>query len=151
MDRLDIKIVSYLQEDGVSTNANIARKIDVSEETVRRRLKRLEQDDYVKIVAIPNARKIGYESQVIIGLRASANKVDIVAESLSEMIEISWVAVTTGSFDIFAWATLQSNEALSDFLKNRVGQIEGITSMETFVSLGVNKEEYGLNMKIVTP
>ena len=32
MDRLDVKIVTYLQKDGNSTNAGIARKVGVSEE-----------------------------------------------------------------------------------------------------------------------
>ena len=62
MDRLDVQIVSRLQEDGNATNANIARSIlpsPVSEETVRRRLKRLMQDGYMKIVAVPDARKDG--------------------------------------------------------------------------------------------
>ena len=152
MDRLDVQIVSRLQEDGNATNANIARSIlpsPVSEETVRRRLKRLMQDGYMKIVAVPDARKMGYESQVIIGLQVDADKVDDVADSLSEMDEVSWVSVTTGSFDIFGWATLKSFDQLSDFLRTRVGRIEGVKKMETFLTLESKKQEHGINMKSV--
>lgn len=152
MDRLDVQIVSRLQEDGNATNANIARSIlpsPVSEETVRRRLKRLMQDGYMKIVAVPDARKMGYESQVIIGLQVDADKVDDVADALSEMDEVSWVSVTTGSFDIFGWATLKSFDQLSDFLRTRVGRIEGVKKMETFLTLESKKQEYGINMKSV--
>ena len=152
MDRLDVQIVSRLQEDGNTTNANIAKSIlpsPVSEETVRRRLKRLMQDGYMKIVAIPDARKMGYESQVIIGLQVDADKVDDVADALSQMDEVSWVSVTTGSFDIFGWATIKSFDQLSDFLRTRVGRIEGVKKMETFLTLESKKQEYGINMKSV--
>ena len=152
MDRLDVQIVSRLQKDGNATNANIAKSIlpsPVSEETVRRRLKRLMQDGYMKIVAIPDARKMGYESQVIIGLQVDADKVDDVAAALSEMDEVSWVSVTTGSFDIFGWAAVKSFDQLSDFLRTRVGRIEGVKKMETFLTLESKKQEHGINMKSV--
>ena len=40
MDELDTKIIAMLQEDGRASNAGIARRVGVSEGTVRRRLKR---------------------------------------------------------------------------------------------------------------
>ncbi len=153
MDSLDARIVAYLQKDGTMTNAGIAKAkgVEVSEETVRRRLKRLKNDEFIKIVAIPDARKIGYDPQVLIGLQVIADKVDAVADAMASMPEVSWVSITTGSFDVFAWATLKSSEALSDFLRLEVGQIPGIQKMETFINLDFKKQEYGLNMDSVVP
>lgn len=150
MDRLDVKIVTYLQEDGNSTNAGIARKVGVSEETVRRRLKKLTNEGFVKVVAIPNAKKMGYETQVIMGIQVDADKVDEVAGALADMAEITWVSITTGPYDIFAWATLKSPDALSEFLRKRVGQTKGVRKMETFISLISRKSEYGINMESVS-
>ena len=150
MDRLDVRLIAHLQKDGMSTNAAIAKKEKVSEETVRRRLKKLMRDDYIKVIAVPDARKIGYESQVLIGLQVDADKVDSVADALADMTEVSWVSVTTGSYDIFVWATLKSADALSEFLRMRVGKTRGVRKMETFISLGFRKQEYGLNMEAVT-
>ena len=152
MDRLDVQIVSRLQEDGNTTNATIAKSIlpsRVSEETVRRRLKRLLQEEYIKVVAVPDARKMGYESQVIIGLQADANKIDDVADELAAMDEVIWVSVTTGSFDIFGWAVVKSFDQLSEFLRTRVGRIEGVRKMETFLTLEPKKQEHGINMKSI--
>ena len=150
MDRLDVKIVTYLQEDGNSTNAGIARKVGVSEETVRRRLKKLTNEGFVKVVAIPNAKKMGYETQVIMGIQVDADKVDEVAGALADMPEITWVSITTGPYDIFAWATLKSPDALSEFLRKRVGHTKGVRKMETFISLISRKSEYGINMESVS-
>ena len=54
-----------LQKDGLSPNAKIANKVGVSEETVRRRVKRMLKDDYLRVVAVPNTEKMGFSSQVL--------------------------------------------------------------------------------------
>jgi len=146
MDNLDIKIISLLQDDGTATNAGIAREIGVSEETVRRRLKRLMQDEYIKVVALPDPKKMGYESEVLIGVQVDANRIDEVAEKIAEMDEVNWVSVTTGSFDVFAWATLKSSEELSTFLRTKVGMISGVRKMETFINLAIKKRRYGISI-----
>ena len=151
MDRLDARIVGHLQEDATLTNSKIAERVGVSEETVRRRLKKLMAQRMIKIVAVPDARKLGYELQVLIGIQADADKIDEVADSLKSMSEITWVSVTTGSYDLFAWATLKSIDALSAFLRDYVGKIAGVRKLETFISLNVEKEEFGLNMESAAP
>ena len=135
MDVLDTKIIGILQKDGRASNAGIARKVGVSEGTVRRRLKRLVQEEYVRVVAIPDPSKMGYDSEALIGVQVDPDKVDQVSEGLTALDEVSWVTVTTGSYDIFAWATLQSAEALGIFLRTKVGTIPGVRRTETFVNL----------------
>ena len=144
MDELDAKIVSLLQEDGRASNAGIAREVGVSEGTVRRRLKRLVQEEYIRVVALPDPSKMGYTSEALIGVQVDPDKVDRVFEDLSSLNEINWVAVTTGQYDIFAWATLASSEALGIFLRTQVGTIPGVRRTETFVSLVSNKRGYGI-------
>jgi Lrp/AsnC family transcriptional regulator for asnA, asnC and gidA len=135
MDKLDTKIIELLQSDGRASNASIARHVGVSEGTVRRRLKRLVEEEYIQVVALPDASKLGYESQALVGIQVEPDKVDKVADCLYELSEISWVAVTTGSYDVFAWATLPSAEELGTFLRTRVGVIPGVRRTETFVNL----------------
>ena len=144
MDGLDTKIIEILQKDGRSSNAGIARRVGVSEGTVRRRLKRLVQEEYVRVVAIPDPSKLGYDSEALIGVQVDPDKVDQVGEGLSALDEVSWVAITTGSYDIFAWATLQSAEALGIFLRTKVGTIPGVRRTETFVNLSNKKRGAGI-------
>ena len=60
MDDLDIRIISMLQDDGRASNAGIAREVGISEATVRRRLKRLFQDEFIRVSALRNPGKMGY-------------------------------------------------------------------------------------------
>ena len=143
MDKLDTKIIEILQRDGRASNAGIARKVGVSEGSVRRRLKRLVQDEYIQVVALPDPAKMGYQSQALVGIQVEPDKTEQVAGDLSTLVEISWLAVTTGSFDIFAWATLPSTEALGIFLRTKVGIVPGVRRTETFVNLD-KKRGYGI-------
>ena len=64
MDELDRKIVSILQQDGRASNAKIARQLGVSEGTIRRRLKKLIQDETIQVLALPDPAKMGFATQV---------------------------------------------------------------------------------------
>ena len=121
----------------------------VSEETVRRRLKKLTAEDMIEIVAVPNADKLGFKSFVLIGVQVDVDKVDDVAGKLKEMSQVTRLIVTTGTYDMFAWANLVSTDNLSDFLRLSIGKIEGVRKMETFMVLSVEKEQFGVSMKAI--
>jgi Lrp/AsnC family transcriptional regulator for asnA, asnC and gidA len=144
MDELDRKIIGLLQVDGRASNAKIAREVGVSEGTVRRRLRRLIQDDVVKVIAVPNLEKMGYATTALIGLQTGPGKSDVVAEALARLEEVHYVAITTGAYDIFVWAGLESAEALGTFLRTKVGSIDAVQRTETFVNLSIKKRTYGL-------
>ena len=144
MDELDHKIIALLQMDGRASNAKIAREVGVSEGTVRRRLRRLTKDDVVHIVAVPNLEKLGYATTALAGLQTGPGMSDTVAESLASLPESHYVAVTTGSYDVFVWAGLESAESLGNFLRTKVGVIEGVQRTETFVNLSLKKRTAGL-------
>jgi Lrp/AsnC family transcriptional regulator for asnA, asnC and gidA len=144
MDELDRKIIALLQMDGRASNAKIAREVGVSEGTVRRRLRRLIQDDVVNVVAVPNLEKLGYATTALIGLQTGPGKSDSVADSIASLQESHYVAVTTGAYDVFVWAGLESAEGLGNFLRTKIGIIEGVQRTETFVNLSIKKRTYGL-------
>ena len=144
MDELDRKIVEILQLDGRTSNARIAREVGVSEGTVRRRLRRLIQDNVVKIIAVPNLDKMGYTTAALIGLQTAPGQLDTVADAIAKMKEIHYVAITTGAFDVFAWVGMSSTEDLGTFLRAKIGVIPGVTRTETFVNLTIKKRTYGL-------
>ena len=144
MDDLDRKIIALLQLDGRSSNAKIAREVGVSEGTVRRRLRRLVLDDVVKIIAVPNLEKLGYATTALIGLQTGPGKSDSVAEAIASLPEAHYVAITTGAYDVFIGAGLESAEGLGAFLRTKVGVIDGVQRTETFENLTNKKRTYGL-------
>ena len=143
MDELDTRIIGILQKDGRASNAGIARDVGVSEGTVRRRLKRLVQEEYIQVVALPDPVKMGNDSQALVGVQVEPDKIDQVADAMADLQDVKWVAVTTGSYDVFAWVTLPSAEELGIFLRTKVGMVPGVRRTETFVNLTNKKRGYG--------
>ena len=144
MDDLDRKIIELLQINGRASNARIARDVGVSEGTVRRRLRRLVQDEIIRVVAVPDPEKMGLSTVALIGIQADPDKLDDVAERLAALPETQYVSLTTGSFDLFIWVALLSSEELGNFLRHRVGVISGVRRTETFVNLVIVKKGYGI-------
>jgi Lrp/AsnC family transcriptional regulator for asnA, asnC and gidA len=144
MDALDQKIIKLLQMDGRASNARIAREVGVSEGTVRRRLRHLIQGDVVRVIAVPNLEQMGYGTAALIGLQTDPGRVDEVADAISALEEVHYVAITTGAYDIFAWVGLESPEMLGIFLRTKVGTVSGVRRTETFVNLSIKKRTYGL-------
>ena len=108
LDNLNEQIIDILKADGRASNASIARSLGVSEGTIRRRLNMLIDGGIVNVNVSLNPGKLGFYTEAIIGVQVDPDKIDFVSEGLAGLEEIDWVSVTTGSFDIFAWATLES-------------------------------------------
>lgn len=147
MDRTDIKILGLLQEDGASTNAGVARRIGVSEETVRRRIKRMTTDGEFRIVAIPDPEKVGFKCQMIMGIQVMAEAVVHVATSLAKREEITWVHYTTGSFDLMIQIMLRDMEEYNQFLGVYMRSIPGILRTEIFMVLETEKQTFRLPLE----
>lgn len=144
MDDLDRQIIRILEVDGRAANATIARTVGVSEGTVRRRLKRLIGEKIIRVVAFPDPKALGFESEALIGIQVDPDKMDQVATELANLENTRWVALATGTFDIFAWAMLPDAEKLGRFLREKVGVIPGVRRTETFVTLAIRKREYSV-------
>ena len=144
MDQLDKEIIGILQNDGRTSNAKIARALDVSEGTIRRRLKRLTDGNIIKILAFPDPSKIGYATEAMIALQVDPGKIEDVAVSLAQSNETVTVSITTGAFDIFAWVAMTTQEELHAFILGTVGKIEGVRRSETFMSMSVKKRSLAI-------
>ena len=135
LDEINGQIINILREDGRSSNASIARRLGMSEGTIRRRLNMLINSGIVKVNVILDPAKMGLTTEAIIGIQVEPDKVDTVGEYLAKLNEIEWVSITTGSFDMFVWVTVQSAEQLGFFLRNEVATIPGVRKTETFMNL----------------
>ena len=143
MDQIDRKIVSMLGHDGRLSNAQMARELEVSEGTIRRRVKNLLDSKTISIVAASDPKKLGFFSEALIGVQCEPDKVTDISNNIASLEHTRWVIATTGSYDIFCLVALESSEELGNFIRLDIGSIEGIIRTETFVNLSVAKREYG--------
>ena len=146
IDDLDRQIIQLLQEDGRASNTLLARSVQVSEGTVRRRLKRLIGEGIVKIAVTPNLQLLGYRTEALVGIRVDPDRIDAVAERLVALKPLSLVTQTTGAFDFFVWIALHSSADLGRFLIDEMGAIPGVRATQTFLSLSVRKRTHSMTV-----
>ena len=120
-------------------NDEIARNLNVSEGTIRRRIKIMKSDDILNVYAVPNPKKTGYNAEALIGIQVDPNKLDEVGNAISNHEYTTWVSRTTGGYDIFTWVTIPDSKELTNFLTYYLGNLEGVNKTETFISLEVLK------------
>ena len=95
----------------------------------------------MQIVAVTDPMRLGFSRQAMIGIRVSGDT-RVVADSLSEMPEVSYVVLSAGSFDILAELVCEDDDALIELLNQKIRGIEGVSITETFVYLQLNKQKY---------
>ena len=146
IDAIDRCIIALLQVDGRLSHAEIGRRLDVPEPTVRRRLKRLVEDEVMQIVAVPNPHKIGYEIHAVIGAKIQPGRVNDVVDLLIEMRQVRYVGVTAGTYDIVIEALFKDNDDFRSFLVETLGQIDGLRETETSYVLDIAKRTYRIGL-----
>lgn len=142
LDDVDRKIMAALREDGRVALAKIAEDLGVSPGMIRMRYNRLVESGSIKIVAISNPLRMGYNTMALIGIRAEGQKLMEIAEKIAALEEVIYLIVTSGSYDIMAEVICRDREHLLQFLTNRLYKVDGIRESETFIHLKIVKEVY---------
>ena len=141
-DSIDEQLVRLLAQDGRQSSEMLAKGLNLSSATVRRRLRKLIRDDVLRIVGVVDPYKFGFAVAVIISLDVTHDKLGLAMEALGERPEIKWVSTTTGRFDILAMARFRSNNGLAEFMTEVLAKLEGVKDSETFLCLDVKKGRY---------
>ncbi len=131
IDDIDRSIIACLQRSARRSNTEIAAELGMSESTVRRRLEKLLEGDYVRIVAVADPLKIGYPVVAIIGLQCAPSALADVERALLGLSEFRFIGMTTGAFDFFAEAWFASLEELRIFITDKLSSVAGVQRIET--------------------
>ncbi len=142
MDTLDRKLIQLLQKDARQSSEVLAKQLKVSAATVRRRVRKLIQEEILHVVALVDPAKVGYPLCAFMAFDVAHDKLDDVLDALSAEPEVVWASTTTGRFDILALARFASTDELSDFVEKRVIKIDGVNNSETSICLRINKGRY---------
>ena len=139
VDELDCQLMEELQKNGRKSYVDLATRLNVVEGTVRKRIKRLLDRDIIKIVAVPNARELGYGFISIMGLQVRMADLRKVAENLALKPNVCYLAFVTGRYDLMAIIMTRSPEELSQFIEKEISALPSVLRTETFVNLDIIK------------
>ena len=143
LDAVDRAIVERLAPDARVSNRQIAEDLGVTEGTVRARIKRMEEQQQIRITAVTNIDRFRDATLAYIWIEVErSDQTRDVAKALAEITELGFVGVMLGRSDILAITMVRNTEHLAEFVHSRISCIEGVRRTES--SLGVNfvKHDY---------
>ncbi len=134
-DQLDKEIMSFMLNDASVTSEELAKQLNTSAPTVRRRKKRLLDEKIIRLIAVPDWKKIGLPIVAIIAMEVNKNKLDSVLQILKKNDGCTWACITSGQFSLLSVWQVSSTEDIYLLMRNEIGQLEGIIRTEILIGL----------------
>ncbi len=137
LDAVDAALIDELQRNGREPFRGIARRIGVSEATVRARYARLCRENVLQVIGVTNQLGLGFEGAMV-GIRTTGPP-EPVADEVARWQEADYVVVTAGQFDILVELVCEDRRHLLE-VTNRIRSLAGVQSTESFVYLELRKQ-----------
>ena len=138
-DKTDLKILAALQQDGRLTNARLADQLSLSETPCWRRLKRLEQEGYIRnYQANLDRRKLGFGVMAFVQIscidhdESSTRKFEEVVQYSDNVLSCH---NTTGEADFLLQVVARDLDDYSAFVENTLRKLPGVTAIRSNISL----------------
>jgi Lrp/AsnC family transcriptional regulator for asnA, asnC and gidA len=136
LDDIDSKIIGMLQEDGRQSYSDIAKAVERTEVTIRRRVKRLKDEGYIKrFTVVLDPMKLGKRIRAIIRVKTAMKEASLISKKLRSFKEVDEAYFLDGACGLIMMVTVEDLTELRKFLEKRLGGITGVGDAETCIIL----------------
>lgn len=141
LDATDQAIIELLRKDGRMPFRAIARALAITENTVRARVRRMEESDTMRVVAVTDIEAAGYGMLLAIGVQVEGRSAEQVAREMAAIAEVFSVNVVVGAQDIEILVVARDQAALSALITDKLGAIAGVRRLTPALALDVLKNQ----------
>lgn len=135
IDKLDLKIIDILEQNGRTPNNEIASRLNISEGTVRNRIKKLTENDFLKVMGLTNPNTRTDKQLIFILAKLDTTKRwEETAQKVSELSDVKSISMITGRFDLIITLFIEPHR-LIEFLSHELTSIGTISSTESLVTI----------------
>lgn len=145
LDEVDSRILEHLSHDARLSNREIAEALDLAEGTVRGRIKRLQADKVIKIMAIADVRVLTqheHPMMAYIGIHAELQGLRETARKIAGLEFVRFTATMLGRYDILAISFVGSSEELIEHVNDQIMTIPGVKHVDTKLAIKSLKYDY---------
>ncbi|SEM34858.1 Lrp/AsnC family transcriptional regulator [Chryseobacterium taichungense] len=150
LDDKDLQLLRLLQKDAKLTVKELAKEVNLSPSPVFERVKRLEQEGYIKkYAALLDAEKLNLGLTVYCQLKLKSNDSYLAIEFEREILEIEEVAECysiSGDFDFLLKVYVRDMKQYQNFVFNILGAVPSIGSTHSTFVMAQVKNTYGLTI-----
>jgi Lrp/AsnC family leucine-responsive transcriptional regulator len=142
LDDIDRRIIAALKADGRATNQRIARALKIAPATVSARIRRLEDINAMRVVAVTDFSALGYRVLIAVGIEVQGRPAEEVAKDLATLDEVFAVHLVTGARDIEILVALRDIDEIEAFLLRDIAKVRGIRSLTAGIAADIIKYEF---------
>jgi Lrp/AsnC family transcriptional regulator for asnA, asnC and gidA len=143
VDDLDREIIGLLQDDGRMSIQDIAKSLSSTSSTVRKRIRRLEEANIMRVVAVTDFSAAGYELLIAVGIQVENRRPEDVGLELAKLPEVFSVNLVTGISELDILVAARDFGELSHFLHDKLPKISGIAKLAPGLTVDVLRYESG--------
>ncbi|MDN7240805.1 Lrp/AsnC family transcriptional regulator [Planococcus sp. N028] len=137
LDAIDLQILNILQQQADLSNAEIAKRVNLSPPAVHARIKRLDTEGYIQQkVAILDPEKLGFDLLCFIFISTNIHQADelqVLENALEAMPQILECQCLTGEYDYLLKVANKDRKDLQSFIR-KLNKL-GITKIQTSLAL----------------
>jgi Lrp/AsnC family transcriptional regulator, leucine-responsive regulatory protein len=142
LDDIDRRIIAALKSDGRATNQRIARSLRISPATVGARIRRLENMNAMRVVAVTDFAALGYKVLLAIGIEVQGRPAQEVAQELAALPKVFAAHLVTGARAVEILVALHDLDELEGFLLRDLARIRGIRTLAAGIAADVIKYDF---------
>ncbi|GIZ50066.1 Lrp/AsnC family transcriptional regulator [Noviherbaspirillum aridicola] len=139
LDATDLRMLRLLQDEGRIANARLAERLNLSETPVWRRLRRLEEEGYVRgYQAVLDQRKLGYGVTAFVLITFAMHTGEQpykFEEAIQGIPEILSCHNITGEADYLLQVVARDLEDYGDFVARVLRKLPGVTAIRSTLSM----------------
>jgi DNA-binding Lrp family transcriptional regulator len=141
LDDTDQSIIALLRADGRMPYRSIARELGLTENTVRARVRRLEESNTMRVVAVTDIEAAGFSMLLAIGVEVESRSPEAVARDLATFPEVFSVNVVVGAQDIEILVVTEDQSSLNELVGERLANVPGVRRLTPALALDVLKNQ----------
>ena len=139
LDETDKQILELLQHNGRLSNAEVARRVDLSPPASHARIKRMEDAGVIRrYTTLLDREKLGYDMVCFFGVSLQLHQFEAVErfkQLVQEMPEVLECHHITGQYDYLLKAVFRNRAELQRFVVDALTPIPGMARINTSIVL----------------
>ena len=116
-------------------------ELGLTEATIRSRVRRLEESNTMRVVAVTDIEAAGYGMLLAVGVQVEGRSPDDVARDLASEREVFSVNVVVGAQDLEILVVAEDQAALNELMEQRLAKIPGVRRLTPALAVDVLKNQ----------